>query len=145
MTNVFNVFTVMQIFNLINSRVINDDLNVFRGIFKNWMFLLVWIGIAGGQVLIIEVGAFALKVSKYGLAGEHWAIAIGCGVSTWIMAVLFKFVPDTWCPQFGQKQKDPLENPEHNILSLRKNRTTSFTHNQAGLIQNKEGSLGRGH
>lgn len=48
MTNVFNVFTVMQIFNLINCRVINDDLNVFRGLFKNWMFIGVLVGIAGG-------------------------------------------------------------------------------------------------
>ena len=86
-----------------------------------------------------------MKVSKYGLAGEHWAIAIGCGLSTFIMAALFKLIPDTWCPQFGQKQKDPLENPEHNILSLRKNRTTSFQQHQGGLIQNKEGSLGKGH
>jgi len=48
MTNVFNVFTVMQIFNLINCRVINDELNVFSGVWKNWMFLLVWVGISGG-------------------------------------------------------------------------------------------------
>lgn len=48
MTNVFNVFTVMQIFNLVNCRVINDELNAFKGFFKNYMFVLVLIGIAGG-------------------------------------------------------------------------------------------------
>jgi Ca2+-transporting ATPase len=48
MTNVFNVFTVMQIFNLINCRVINDEMNVFKGITKNWMFIFVVVGIAGG-------------------------------------------------------------------------------------------------
>ena len=53
MTNVFNVFTIMQIFNLINCRVINDELNVFKGLFKNWMFIAVMIGCAGGQVIII--------------------------------------------------------------------------------------------
>jgi hypothetical protein len=53
MTNVFNIFTVMQIFNLVNARKINDEKNIFEGIQKNWMFLLVWFGIALGQVIIV--------------------------------------------------------------------------------------------
>jgi hypothetical protein len=36
-----------------------------------------------------------------------------------------------------------MENPEQSVLSLRKNRTSSFQNRQAGLIQNKEGSLGK--
>ena len=48
MTNVFNVFTVMQIFNLVNCRVINDEINVFKGMFGNWMFIGVLLGISGG-------------------------------------------------------------------------------------------------
>jgi hypothetical protein len=98
MTNVFNVFTVMQIFNLINCRVINDEKNVFSGIFSNWVFWIVWIGCAGGQAIIIEFGSFAMKVSIHGLAGIHWAIAIGCGMSTWIASFFIKLIPDTWCP-----------------------------------------------
>jgi hypothetical protein len=34
MTNVFNIFTVMQIFNLICSRKIHDEINIFEGILK---------------------------------------------------------------------------------------------------------------
>jgi hypothetical protein len=67
-----------------------------------------------------------MKVSKYGLAGEHWAIAIGCGASTWIAGTVIKCIPDTWCPQLGKKEKDPLKDPSHSVLSLRKNRTSSF-------------------
>jgi len=126
MTNVFNVFTVMQIFNLVNCRVINDELNAFKGFFSNYMFFIVLAGISGGQAIIIEFGSKAMKVSKYGLAGEHWAIAIGCGVSTWVVSILFKFIPDEWCPQLGKKEKNPLKDQEHNVLSLRKNRTSSY-------------------
>ena len=54
-------------------------------------------------MIIIQFGSVAMKVSKYGLAGEHWAIAIGCGLSTWIASMLFKCIPDTWCPQLGKK------------------------------------------
>ena len=53
MTNVFNIFVLMQVFNLINARKINDEAHVFSGIHKNWMFLVVWIIIAGGQVIIV--------------------------------------------------------------------------------------------
>lgn len=33
MSNAFNVFVFLQIFNLINARKIDDELNVFSGIF----------------------------------------------------------------------------------------------------------------
>jgi Ca2+ transporting ATPase len=48
MTNVFNVFTVMQIFNLINARKIHDELNVFKGVWNNWIFFVVFLGCFGG-------------------------------------------------------------------------------------------------
>ena len=48
MTNVFNVFTVMQIFNLVNARKIHDEKNIFDGIFRSSMFIGVLIGICAG-------------------------------------------------------------------------------------------------
>ena len=69
MTNVFNIFTMMQIFNLVNARKIHDEKNIFDGIHKNWMFLIVWVGIIFGQVIIIQFGSVAFRVSNRGLAG----------------------------------------------------------------------------
>jgi hypothetical protein len=60
----------MQIFNLICSRKIHDEKNIFEGILRNWMFIGVFIGICVAHVLIIQFGSFAFKVSKYGLGGE---------------------------------------------------------------------------
>ena len=45
MTNVFNIFVVMSIFNILNARIINDDKNIFRGVHKNPIFYLIFIGI----------------------------------------------------------------------------------------------------
>lgn len=109
MTNVFNIFVVMQIFNMINCRVINDELNIFDGIFNNMTYCIIFLIIFGGQAIITELGSKALKVSPYGLHYSHWIIAIGLGFTTWIVSFCFKFVPDTWCPQFGKKQKNPLD------------------------------------
>jgi Ca2+ transporting ATPase len=46
-TMVFNVFVLMQCFNEINSRKIHDEINVFEGISKNFLF----IGIVAGTLM----------------------------------------------------------------------------------------------
>ena len=139
MTNVFNVFTVMQIFNLINARKIHDELNVFSGVWNNWIFFVVFAGCFAGQAIIIELGGSAMKVAYSGLHGVHWAIAIGLGISTWIAGTLCKLIPDSWCPQFGNKEMDPLENEDKNVLSLRKKRSSSFQR-QGSALAGKQNS-----
>ena len=42
MTNVFNVFVYMQIFNMINCRKINDEWNILDGIQKSKMFIAIF-------------------------------------------------------------------------------------------------------
>ena len=42
-TVVFNVFVWMQLFNQINCRQINDELNSLSGICKSKIFLIVWL------------------------------------------------------------------------------------------------------
>ena len=49
---VFNVFVWLQIFNMLNARKINDELNIFAGISENSMFIIVWIIIFLGQIVI---------------------------------------------------------------------------------------------
>lgn len=53
MTNVFNIFVVMSIFNILNARIINDDKNIFRGVHKNPIFCLIFVGIIIAQVIIV--------------------------------------------------------------------------------------------
>jgi Ca2+ transporting ATPase len=144
MTNVFNIFVCLQIFNLINARKIHDEKNVFSGLFTNWMFIGVWIGITVAQVLIIEFGSMALKVSPHGLHIYHWIIAIGAGLSTYIVAFFVKYIPDTWCPQFGVKQINPLDESQDNVLNLRRKRTQSFSLRQPSGAGDKEGSQRQG-
>lgn len=98
MTNCFNVFVVLQIFNLINNRTITDEFNVFKGLFANGTFLVVLAIISIGQVLIVEFGSYAFKCSNGGISWEQWLIAVFCGLLTWVWALVMKFVPDTWCP-----------------------------------------------
>lgn len=112
MTNVFNVFVVMQIFNMINVRKIHDEKNIFDGITENFTYIIIWLIICVGQALIIEFGSVAMKCNNGGLNYSHWIIAILLGFTTWIVRLALTYVPDTWCPQFGKKQKNPLENED---------------------------------
>jgi hypothetical protein len=71
-------------------RKIFDEINIFEGITKNPLFIIIWLIITGGQAIIIEVGSRAFKVADGGLPYPHWIIAIGCGFLTWIVAIFIK-------------------------------------------------------
>jgi Ca2+ transporting ATPase len=101
LSNVFNVFVVMCIFNLLNARIIDDSFNIFSGIFNNMTFCIIYVFIAGVQVLIMYVGSDAIKISRGGIHGYHWLIAVILGFTTWIASALFKCLPETLCPLLG--------------------------------------------
>lgn len=48
---VFNAFVFCQIFNFINARKLNDEINIFAGILKNQMFIVIVSVIIALQVL----------------------------------------------------------------------------------------------
>lgn len=48
LSNVFNIFVVMAIFNILNARIINDDFNIFKGVFNNPVFCAVFVFISIG-------------------------------------------------------------------------------------------------
>jgi Ca2+-transporting ATPase len=52
MTFIFNLFVWCTIFNLINARMINDELNTFKGFFNNASFLVIFLIITIGQFII---------------------------------------------------------------------------------------------
>jgi len=112
LSNVFNVFVVMCIFNIINARIINDKINIFKGILNNLTFCFIFLFISGAQGIIVEFGSDAMKITRGGLHGYHWLIACILGLTTWVFAALFKFIPDHFCPQFGKSnaQTDDEEN-----------------------------------
>jgi hypothetical protein len=78
----------------------------------NSVFCVIFVFIAIAQAIIVQFGGDALKVTRGGLHGYHWLIAIILGFSTWIVSFLLKFLPDSLCPQFGTKpnQTDDQEN-----------------------------------
>ncbi|KAM0425324.1 hypothetical protein ACHAPT_009380 [Fusarium lateritium] len=93
-TLIFNVFVFMQIFKLINSRRIDNRLNIFEGLHRNHLFMLMMAIMVGGQLIIIYVGGDAFVVVR--LNGPQWAISVVLGFFSIPIGVLIRLFPDAW-------------------------------------------------
>ena len=97
MTMVFNTYVFYTFFNLINSRVIEDEFNIFYNIHKNWVFFLIFGVEMILQVLIIQFGSNFFKVASGGLTASQWGICFGFAFITFPVSVLCKLLPIDNC------------------------------------------------
>jgi magnesium-transporting ATPase (P-type) len=95
---IFNIFVFLQIFNMLNARKINDEINICAGIFENSMFVIVWLIIFVVQIFITQYGSTLMKVSPQGLGMDQWIVSFIISLTALIVAMALKFVPDTLCP-----------------------------------------------
>lgn len=91
-TVVFNTFVWMQIFNEFNNRRLDNNFNIFEGMFRNYWFLGINFIMVGGQVMIIYVGGAAFGVTR--LSGILWAVCLICAVGCLPWAVVLRIIPD---------------------------------------------------
>ena len=97
-TTVFNTFSWLQMSNLINCRRIDNKLNVFSGVFRNYFFITIILITVGGQIVIIYVGGSAFSVTR--LNGGQWATSIILGLLSLPFGALVRCIPDRfikWC------------------------------------------------
>ncbi|XP_057718919.1 calcium-transporting ATPase 4, plasma membrane-type-like [Arachis stenosperma] len=89
-TLIFNSFVFCQVFNEINSRDM-EKINVFRGMFRSWIFLGIIFATAVFQVIIVEfLGTFASTVP---LNWQMWLLSIAIGVVSMPLAAIIKCIP----------------------------------------------------
>ena len=93
-TLVFNTFVWMQIFNELNSRRLDNELNIFEGMHRNFFFLAITLIMIGGQTLIIFVGGHAFAVSPNGLNAAQWVYSIVLGALSIPIGVIIRLIPD---------------------------------------------------
>ncbi|RCV36980.1 hypothetical protein SETIT_8G025400v2 [Setaria italica] len=89
-TLIFNSFVFCQVFNEINSREM-QKINVFRGMFSNWIFIGIIAVTVAFQVVIIEfLGTFASTVP---LNWQLWLVSVGLGSISLIVGAILKCIP----------------------------------------------------
>ena len=118
LTVVFNLFVLMQIWNMLAARKINDEINILDGIFTNCMFMSVWLIIVAGQIFIVQAGGWALKVHLDGLNVTQWVICLVLSITCLFWNVVLKFVPDTICPTLGDENPEDVEDAKADYAKI---------------------------
>ena len=84
----------MTIFNFLNAHKLHDEFNIFEGITRNPLFLIIICGIFGLQILLVTFAGNAFGVyTNYGLVPQQWLICIGFGSIGWVVNFLLKLIP----------------------------------------------------
>ncbi|KAJ7659945.1 Ca-transporting ATPase [Mycena rosella] len=91
-TLVFNAFVFAQIFNSVNCRRLDRNLNIFEGILKNWYFIIITLIEIGGQILIVFIGGAAFEVTRIG--GREWGISLALGCVSIPLGALIRLLPN---------------------------------------------------
>ncbi|KAI7875652.1 PMCA-type calcium-translocating P-type ATPase [Lichtheimia hyalospora FSU 10163] len=91
-TVVFNTFVFCQIFNEINSRCIDSNLNVFKNMFANKFFIIIFVICVAGQALIVNFGGAAFQVTP--IDGIHWLISVAVGFLSLPIGLVIRLIPD---------------------------------------------------
>ncbi|RMZ92443.1 hypothetical protein DV736_g319, partial [Chaetothyriales sp. CBS 134916] len=91
-STIFNTFVFCQIFNQYNSRRLDNHLNIFEGIWKNYWFIGIQFIIIGGQLLIMFVGGQAFSIHRINAA--EWAYSLVLGAISMPIAVIIRLIPD---------------------------------------------------
>lgn len=90
----FNVFVMMQIFNFINARKLQDECNVFGGLIIKSYFTIIVICIFFLQVIILTFGNIAFRCADWGLGIMGWVITVLIGSISLFVSMLLKLIPE---------------------------------------------------
>jgi len=94
-TLIFNTFVWMQLFNEVNSRCLEGEVNVFRGIEKNALFCGILSITVVLQIIMVEFGGLAMSVAEDGLDGMYWGVSMAFGAGSLfvqqVINILYKY------------------------------------------------------
>merc|ERR1711871_110826 len=90
-TIIFNAFVFCQIFNEFNAREIGSEINVFKGVSGNPMFVAIIIFTTISQFLIVQYGGDFVRTTP--LNARQWASTIALGFVTIPLGVVMRFIP----------------------------------------------------
>ncbi|KAK4510580.1 FAD_binding_3 domain-containing protein [Mucor velutinosus] len=110
-TVIFTTFVFCQIFNEVNCRRIDNQLNVFKGIYQNKFFMLIFSISVIGQIVIVCYGGTAFQTVR--LSKSHWLLCVLIGLASIPIGVMIRLVPDTLL-QVSHRQKTRIEVNQHN-------------------------------
>ncbi|KAI8854016.1 hypothetical protein BC829DRAFT_359858 [Chytridium lagenaria] len=91
-TIVFNTFVMMQIFNMVNCRRIDNKLNVFKRLFTNAYFYLIFLGVAVTQFIVVQYGTVVFNTTILNV--QYWAVCVIIGAISIPWGAVVRLIPD---------------------------------------------------
>jgi Ca2+-transporting ATPase len=91
---IFNMFVWLQIFNQYNNRRLDNKLNIFVGIHRNYYFIAMNVIMVSAQVLIAMYGSTAFSIVR--IDGNQWAISVVVAVLCVPWGCCVRLFPDRW-------------------------------------------------
>lgn len=98
-TYIFNIFVLLQLTNEINCRKLRDEWNVFSRIHKNWLFIVIWIGVFFLQVLIVQLGNYAFSCNRHGLSALQWLVSLAFSCLSFLIRFFLLLIPNNIFPE----------------------------------------------
>lgn len=91
LTIVFNTFVFCQVFNEINARSIDDNMDVFSGLMENPIFLVIVLFTSVAQVGIVQYGGDFVRTSP--LTADQWQKSVSLAALSLPWGGLMRLVP----------------------------------------------------
>ena len=126
-TIVFQVFVMLQVFNQINARKIEDgQLNVFKDFFNNPMFIVIMVITVTIQLIMVEIGGVVTKCAPLNTHQNLYSILVGSSSLFW--GLVIKFIPLKFfqCISIDEKPMNPEEAEQ--TLSNKFKRSSTIKH-----------------
>ncbi|KAH9174557.1 hypothetical protein EDB89DRAFT_1848806 [Lactarius sanguifluus] len=95
-TLIFNVFVFAQIFNSFNCCRLDQKLNVFEGLWRNWYFIAV-VTIGVSLLLICSLGS-AFGITYMG--AREWVVSLTLASVSLPLGALIRLIPNEPCERF---------------------------------------------
>ena len=105
-TYIFNIFVLFQLTNEFNSRKLRDEMNVFSGLSKNWLFTIIWIGTFCVQIIIVSFGNIPFGCAIYGLSFLQWLVCCAFAMASFVWRLILILIPSKRFPQAGQREHE---------------------------------------
>ncbi|KAF2848182.1 calcium-translocating P-type ATPase, partial [Plenodomus tracheiphilus IPT5] len=91
---IFNMFVWLQIFNQYNNRRLDNKLNIFVNIHKNYYFIALNVVMVGAQIVIVFYGSTAFSIVR--INGNQWAISVVIAILCLPWGCCVRLFPDRW-------------------------------------------------
>ena len=119
-TVVFNVFVFMQVFNEFNSRRVDDNIHILRGILKHHIFIAIFVITVIVQFIVCQFGGAAFQTVE--LNWYEWLGCLGIAFLSVPLAVIIRLIP-VCCtlkssepePEYVTREKLLWENAIQNV------------------------------